>query len=48
MALPIIENAVGGKRAVSASSRRTPVFNPATGEQSRSCLYPRWKRSTRR
>ena len=29
-----IENAVGGKRYVSASSRVVPVFNPATGEQS--------------
>ena len=28
-----IENAVGGKRYVSASTRRVPVFNPATGEQ---------------
>ncbi len=34
MALPVIENAVGGKRIASASTRRTPVFNPATGEQS--------------
>ncbi len=31
--LPLIENAVGGKRSVSASARRGPVFNPATGEQ---------------
>jgi malonate-semialdehyde dehydrogenase (acetylating)/methylmalonate-semialdehyde dehydrogenase len=31
--LATIENAVGGKRYVSASSRRSPVFNPATGEQ---------------
>ncbi len=30
----IIENAVAGKRYVSSSSRRVPVFNPATGEQS--------------
>ncbi len=29
-----IENAVGGKRYVSNSTRRVPVFNPATGEQS--------------
>ncbi len=29
-----IENAVAGKRYVSASTRRVPVFNPATGEQS--------------
>lgn len=29
-----IENAVGGKRYVSASTRRVPVYNPATGEQS--------------
>ena len=29
-----IENAVGGKRYVSSSTRRVPVFNPATGEQS--------------
>jgi malonate-semialdehyde dehydrogenase (acetylating)/methylmalonate-semialdehyde dehydrogenase len=34
MVLPVIENAVGGKRIASASTRRTPVFNPATGEQS--------------
>jgi malonate-semialdehyde dehydrogenase (acetylating)/methylmalonate-semialdehyde dehydrogenase len=32
--MDIIENAVGGKRYVSASTRRVPVFNPATGEQS--------------
>ncbi|ODT65682.1 MAG: methylmalonate-semialdehyde dehydrogenase (acylating) [Pelagibacterium sp. SCN 63-23] len=29
-----IENAVAGKRYVSSSTRRVPVFNPATGEQS--------------
>ena len=29
-----IENAVAGKRYVSTSTRRVPVFNPATGEQS--------------
>ena len=28
-----IENAVAGKRYVSGSTRKTPVFNPATGEQ---------------
>jgi malonate-semialdehyde dehydrogenase (acetylating)/methylmalonate-semialdehyde dehydrogenase len=28
-----IENAVAGKRYVSSSTRRSPVFNPATGEQ---------------
>ncbi len=28
-----IENAVAGKRYISASSRTQPVFNPATGEQ---------------
>ncbi len=28
-----IENAIGGKVAVSASQRTAPVFNPATGEQ---------------
>jgi malonate-semialdehyde dehydrogenase (acetylating)/methylmalonate-semialdehyde dehydrogenase len=28
-----IENAVAGKRYVSSSGRRSPVFNPATGEQ---------------
>ena len=33
MGYPVIENAIGGKRVVSASARRTPVFNPATGEQ---------------
>lgn len=32
--MQIIENAVGGRRYVSNSSRRVPVFNPATGEQS--------------
>lgn len=32
--MQIIENAVGGKRYVSNSTRRVPVFNPATGEQS--------------
>ncbi|MCR6635772.1 CoA-acylating methylmalonate-semialdehyde dehydrogenase [Devosia sp.] len=32
--MQIIENAVGGKRYVSSSTRRVPVFNPATGEQS--------------
>jgi len=31
--MQVIENAVGGKRYVSSSSRRSPVFNPATGEQ---------------
>jgi malonate-semialdehyde dehydrogenase (acetylating)/methylmalonate-semialdehyde dehydrogenase len=29
----IIENAVAGRRLISQSSRRSPVFNPATGEQ---------------
>jgi malonate-semialdehyde dehydrogenase (acetylating)/methylmalonate-semialdehyde dehydrogenase len=29
----VIDNAVGGKRYVSGSPRRAPVFNPATGEQ---------------
>ncbi|SFV38825.1 malonate-semialdehyde dehydrogenase (acetylating) / methylmalonate-semialdehyde dehydrogenase [Devosia crocina] len=29
-----IENAVGGRRYVSSSTRRVPVYNPATGEQS--------------
>lgn len=32
--MQIIENAVGGKRYTSTSTRRAPVFNPATGEQS--------------
>ena len=32
--MQVIENAVAGKRYVSASTRRVPVFNPATGEQS--------------
>ena len=32
--MQIIENAVAGKRYVSRSTRRVPVFNPATGEQS--------------
>jgi malonate-semialdehyde dehydrogenase (acetylating)/methylmalonate-semialdehyde dehydrogenase len=31
--MQVIENAIGGKRVVSGSSRRQPVFNPATGEQ---------------
>jgi malonate-semialdehyde dehydrogenase (acetylating)/methylmalonate-semialdehyde dehydrogenase len=31
--MQVIENAVNGKRTVSSSSRRSPVFNPATGEQ---------------
>ncbi|MEX1180014.1 MAG: CoA-acylating methylmalonate-semialdehyde dehydrogenase [Cucumibacter sp.] len=31
--IEVIENAVGGKRLVSASIRRSSVFNPATGEQ---------------
>jgi malonate-semialdehyde dehydrogenase (acetylating)/methylmalonate-semialdehyde dehydrogenase len=30
----VIENAVAGKRYISSSTRRVPVFNPATGEQS--------------
>ncbi len=34
MAFPVIENAVGGRRYVSASAHRTQVFNPATGEPS--------------
>ena len=33
MAMQVIENAVAGKRYVSGSPRRTPVFNPATGDQ---------------
>jgi len=32
--MQIIENAVAGKRYVSSSTRRVPVYNPATGEQS--------------
>jgi malonate-semialdehyde dehydrogenase (acetylating)/methylmalonate-semialdehyde dehydrogenase len=32
--MQIIENAVAGKRYVSSSTRRVPVCNPATGEQS--------------
>jgi malonate-semialdehyde dehydrogenase (acetylating)/methylmalonate-semialdehyde dehydrogenase len=28
-----IENAVAGRRLTSGSARRSPVFNPATGEQ---------------
>ncbi len=32
--MDVIDNAVGGRRYVSASARRVPVFNPATGEQS--------------
>jgi len=31
--MQVIENAVAGKRYVSSSARRVPVFNPATGEQ---------------
>ncbi len=34
MSFPVIENAYGGKRSVSSSTRRVPVFNPSTGEQS--------------
>ncbi|GHA22667.1 putative 3-oxopropanoate dehydrogenase [Devosia pacifica] len=33
MAITVIENAVAGKRYVSESVRKSPVFNPATGEQ---------------
>jgi malonate-semialdehyde dehydrogenase (acetylating)/methylmalonate-semialdehyde dehydrogenase len=28
-----LENAIGGRRVASSSSRTTPVYNPATGEQ---------------
>ena len=28
-----LENAIGGRRVASSSSRTTPIFNPATGEQ---------------
>ncbi|MDP2732976.1 MAG: aldehyde dehydrogenase family protein, partial [Hoeflea sp.] len=31
--MQIIENAIGGKLVISGSDRRSPVFNPATGEQ---------------
>jgi acyl-CoA reductase-like NAD-dependent aldehyde dehydrogenase len=31
--LPVIENAIGGKRTISQSEMRQPVFNPATGEE---------------
>ncbi|WP_422371273.1 CoA-acylating methylmalonate-semialdehyde dehydrogenase [Hoeflea sp.] len=31
--MQIIENAIGGKLAISSSERRSAVFNPATGEQ---------------
>ncbi len=31
--VPVIENAIGGRRIASTSVRRTPVYNPATGEQ---------------
>lgn len=31
--MQVIENAIGGKRLVSSSTRKSPVFNPATGEQ---------------
>lgn len=31
--MQIIENAIDGKRSVSKSRHRSPVFNPATGEQ---------------
>ena len=31
--MQIIENAIGGKLTISTSDRRSPVFNPATGEQ---------------
>ncbi len=29
----VLDNAIGGKRAPSASARTSPVFNPATGEE---------------
>ena len=32
--MQVIENAVAGKRYVSSSTKRVPVYNPATGEQS--------------
>ncbi|MEQ1652623.1 MAG: CoA-acylating methylmalonate-semialdehyde dehydrogenase [Hyphomicrobium sp.] len=32
--LPTLQNAVGGRKITSVSTRMTPVFNPATGEQS--------------
>ncbi len=32
--LPLIENAIDGKRVASSSEKRLPVFNPATGEES--------------
>ncbi len=32
--MTIIQNAINGQRVTSASERRVPVFNPATGEQS--------------
>ncbi len=31
--MQVIENAVAGRRYISGSARRSPVFNPATGEQ---------------
>ena len=31
--MQIIENAIGGKRVVSSSTRKSAVYNPATGEQ---------------
>ena len=32
--MDIISNIIGGEAATSASQRRAPIFNPATGEQS--------------
>ena len=29
-----IQNGIGGKKVTSTSTRTTPVYNPATGEQS--------------
>ncbi len=32
--MPILQNAINGKKITSDSLNRVPVFNPATGEQS--------------
>ncbi|NOT69718.1 MAG: CoA-acylating methylmalonate-semialdehyde dehydrogenase [Hyphomicrobium sp.] len=32
--MPTLHNAIGGRKITSASTRTTPVYNPATGEQS--------------
>ncbi len=40
-----IQNAIGGRKVTSASTRASAVYNPATGEQIASLRYPRRRRS---